>query len=117
MKVIIAGSRSCLEHGHVHNAIEDSGFEMDITEVVSGTARGVDQMGERWAIANRIPIRRFPADWEKHGRSAGFRRNIQMADYADALIAVWDGQSHGTQHMIRIAQEAGLRVFVYRFVP
>ena len=58
------------------------------------------------------PIKRFPADWENLGRGAGYVRNVQMAFYADALIAFWDGESRGTKHMIDIAKEKGLMVRV-----
>jgi hypothetical protein len=85
-----------------------------ISEVVSGGARGVDRMGEGYAHSRRwpIPVKRFPADWDRHGASAGFRRNLVMADYAQALLAIWDGESRGTAHMIKIAKEKGLQVVV-----
>ena len=111
MKTIIAGSREGISYDDVLKAIESCPWE--ITEVVSGKARGVDTMGEQWAKENNIPIKEFPADWKKLGRSAGYRRNEQMGDYAEALIAVWDGSSRGTKHMIDIANEKGLKVFVY----
>lgn len=113
MKVIIAGSRGIEDFTTISKAISNSGFI--ITEVVSGTARGVDKLGEKWAEKNRVPVKRFPADWNKHGKSAGYKRNKQMAEYADALIAVWDGESRGTGHMINLAREAGLSVYVYIF--
>lgn len=72
----------------------------DITEVVSGCARGADIGGERWAEKNGIAVRRFPADWEKHGKSAGFRRNTEMARYCDCALAFWKGQSPGTANTI-----------------
>lgn len=107
MKVIIAGSRGITEYEpfaeELDSLVEDEA--MSITEVVSGTARGVDQMGERWAKERGIPVKRFPADWERYGKSAGYRRNEQMALYADGLIAFWDGESRGTKHMIDLAKE------------
>lgn len=109
MKTIIAGSRSVTNYLAVKSAIEESGFE--ITEVVSGGAHGVDRLGERWANENNVPIRRFLPDWDKHGKPAGFIRNYLMAKYAEALIAVHDGSSRGTAHMIRAAQEKGLKVY------
>lgn len=109
-RTIIAGSRTITEWPIVESAIFDSGFE--ITEVVSGCARGVDALGEQWAKANGKPIKQFPADWKAHGKSAGYRRNMEMADYADQLIAVWDGTSAGTHHMIECANQKGLRVYV-----
>jgi hypothetical protein len=109
MKVIIAGSRDISDYELVVKAVEDSGFA--ITEVVSGTARGVDRFGERWARESNVAVKRFPANWDKYGKRAGFLRNVDMADYADALIAVWNG-STGTANMISLAKKRGLKVFV-----
>jgi hypothetical protein len=58
--------------------------------------------------------KRFPADWDRFGRSAGPKRNKQMAEYGDALIAVWDGESRGTKTMIEFARERGLQVYIHR---
>lgn len=115
MKVIIAGSRN-LELGvfSMRDIVNASGF--DITEVVSGTARGVDSSGEHWAEYHDIPVKRFPADWKRFGKSAGAIRNAQMAHYADALIAIWDGESRGTKNMIDIANKKRLKVYVQTIV-
>jgi glycerophosphoryl diester phosphodiesterase len=112
MIVIIAGSRDIEDYQVIKNAVELSQF--DITEVVSGGARGVDQTGEAWARKHNIPIKRFLPDW-KAGKSAGIMRNLQMSLYADGLIAVWDGVSRGTAHMIGCARRRGLKVFVYEY--
>lgn len=98
MKVIIAGSRGVTNPAAVKKAIADSGFT--ITEVVSGGARGVDRLGEDWALANNIPVKQFIPEWDERGRKAGIIRNLSMAEYADALVAIWDGSSPGTRHMI-----------------
>ena len=76
--------------------------------MVSGTARGVDSLGEAWAKHNNIPIKQFPADWTKHGKSAGYLRNQIMAEYAEACIVFWDGESKGAKHMFDIAVDKGL---------
>jgi len=110
MKVIIAGSREIFDYNIVKEAIEESKFE--ITEVVSGTARGVDSLGERWAYEHKIPVKRFPADWDKHGKAAGIIRNSEMANYGEALIAIWDGESRGTKNMIDTAKKKNLQVFI-----
>ena len=110
VKVIVAGSRSIADIKVVTQAIEESGFEVD--EVVSGTARGVDTIGEEWAKSKGIPVKKFPADWNGLGKRAGFVRNAEMADYADALVAVWDGKSRGTENMIEQAKKKGLKVYV-----
>lgn len=112
MKTIIAGSRSVDSLDLVAAAVESS--TLDVSEVVSGTAKGVDQLGETWATQNSIPIRRFKPDWKRFGRAAGLRRNEEMAAYADALIAVWDGKSRGTKHMIAAAEKQNLNVFVHK---
>jgi len=86
MRVIIAGSRSMTGAEEIATAITRSGFA--ITEVISGGARGVDTLEEAWARTHKIPIRRFPVQWQRYDKSAGFRRNEAMAHVADALIAV-----------------------------
>jgi len=111
MKVIIAGSRDITDYSTVKAAYLKSGF--DASEVVSGGARGVDYLGELLAKDFSISVKVFPADWNKYGKRAGILRNIEMAKYADALIAVWDGESKGTAHMISEAKKNNLKVFVY----
>lgn len=111
MKVIIAGGRDVTDYFAVKAAYIKSGFEAE--EIVSGGARGVDYLGEVFAKNAGIPVKRFPADWVTHGKRAGPIRNAQMAEYADALIAVWDGESKGTANMISQARKNGLEVFVF----
>ncbi len=84
----------------------------NITEVVSGCARGVDALGEEWAYKNHREVKLFAADWNE-GPSAGPQRNTRMANYADALIAVIQNASPGTSNMIAQARQKGLKVFVY----
>ena len=114
MKIIIAGSRDITDFDIICKAIITSNAKEKITELVSGTARGVDALGEKWAEIYHIPIKKFPANWNKYGKSAGYRRNEEMSEYGDALLAIWDGSSKGTQHMIDIAKEKGLKVYVYK---
>lgn len=109
MKVIIAGGRNIHDPYVVGLAATESGFH--ISEVVSGGAPGVDLRGEIWAEENGLPVKYFLADWSKHGRAAGPIRNRQMAEYADALILVWDGKSRGSADMLRWAKQYGLKVF------
>ena len=110
MRVIIAGSRTINDYSIVCAAIGCSFFP--ISEVVCGMARGVDLLGKQWAEEKGVPVKEFPADWNTHGKKAGYLRNVQMADYADALIAITSG-SPGTKHMIEIAKAKGLKTFVY----
>lgn len=110
MKVIIAGSRKIDSYDCVLGVVANSGFK--ITEVVSGAAKGVDSIGEEIAYNFGIPVVSFPAEWDKYGKAAGHIRNEQMAKYADALIAIWDGRSPGTKHMITVAKKLGLQVYL-----
>jgi glycerophosphoryl diester phosphodiesterase len=111
MITIIAGSRDNITYDDIEKAMKNCPWQ--VSEVVSGTARGADTFGEMWAMRNNIPIKRFPANWKKLGRRAGIERNKEMADYADALVAIWDGMSKGTQHMIKDAESKGLRVYIH----
>ena len=111
MNVIIAGSRSITDLSVIRKAVADSRFDIDI--IVSGCAPGVDSTAEALATELHAYIRRFPADWKKFGKRAGYLRNTQMAEYADALIAIWDGKSPGTKHMLNIAKKHDLEVHLH----
>lgn len=115
MKVIIAGGRDYTLTASDHDRLDKARVELPIVEVVCGCARGADTGGEEWATERGLPVKRFPADWAKYGRSAGPRRNQQMAEYADALIAFPGGK--GTADMIKQATDYGLNVLDWRESP
>ncbi len=119
MKIIIAGSRKGFTQGIVDAVMKQAIKQWDIRAqditVVSGCALGVDTYGIRWAEERGLPVMRYPADWDRHGKSAGTLRNIQMAAVADALVALWDGESPGTRHMVQEADKRGLRVYIHRY--
>lgn len=106
MRLIVAGSRGITDYTALQYAIAQSDF-IGIDEIVSGCARGVDTLGERWANESNIPIKEFRANWGRFGRAAGHYRNSEMAAYADAAIILWDGQSRGTLDMIDLMRRAG----------
>ena len=110
MKIIVAGSRSIIDYGAVVKAVIDSGFSLSM--VVSGGAKGADALGEKFATENNLQVKIFPADWKRYGRAAGPKRNKEMAEYADGLIAIWDGSSKGTKNMIREMEKLEKPVFV-----
>jgi hypothetical protein len=114
MRTIIAGGRDFLDYSLLTHTMLT--LEFEVTEIVSGKARGADRLGEMWAEVSNTPIKLFPADWQQHGKSAGIIRNIKMAQYADALIAFWDGESRGTKHMIDTAYKVTLKnILVIRY--
>lgn len=111
MKTIIAGGRDFKDDTLMHNILKNitNITEVtEVTEVVCGGAKGADALGKVWAHNNNIPVKMFPAVWDRYGKSAGYTRNVQMADYADCLIAFWDGKSKGTMHMIKEAKKRKL---------
>ncbi len=113
MKTIIAGSRGLNDYLALLNAIDC--IDWQITEVISGTCKGADRLGERWARKNKIPISRYYADWKRYGKKAGILRNITMVENAKALLALWDGESKGTEHIITFANALKLKVYIYEF--
>lgn len=98
----------------VQKAVERSQAFDRITEVVSGRARGIDQSGEQWAARRKIPIKKFPADWNKLGKAAGPIRNEQMGQYADAAIVIWDGISTGSRGMYEIMKKLKKPVLLFK---
>lgn len=103
--VVVAGSRDVQDEEFIFASLDSmrslfTANGLRIKEVVSGGARGPDKLGERWALARNIELRVMPADWDRLGKKAGVVRNAQMADYADAAIIFWDGESRGTANMI-----------------
>ena len=118
-KVIVAGSRGFSNYKLLKETCNNALREKKNTHnviIVSGHAKGADLAGEQYANEEKLDLEIFPADWKKYGKSAGFRRNEQMAEFADALIAFWDGKSNGTKHMIDIATEKGMNVKVVKYL-
>ena len=116
MKVIVAGSRDFEDYALLKKFLDKLViFRSDFTEIVSGTARGADKLGERYAQEHNLAIKRFPADWEKYGKAAGHIRNRQMAEYADACVVFWDGQSKGSANMVKVALELKLPLVIVNY--
>ena len=114
-KVIIAGGRNFNDYQLLCKTCDHMLSKQSDIEIVSGKARGADSLGERYAKERGYQVKEFPAQWDKFGKSAGYKRNAEMADYADALIAFWDNQSTGTNHMINLAKEKKIKVKVVNY--
>lgn len=115
MKVIIAGGRTFNDYQLLCEKCDHALSQQTEIEIVSGTANGADKLGERYAKEKGYSIKQFPADWNKFGKSAGYKRNEDMAKYGDALIAFWDGESKGTKHMIDLAKQYQLKIKVVNY--
>lgn len=140
MRIIIAGSRSITDYKCVEDAMFKSNAFSKVTEVVSGGARGVDTLAIDWAKKNGVPFKVMKAEWNKlnvpgavieinakdespgpeykyYNSRAGLQRNEEMGRYADALVAIHDGISTGTRHMIDFMKKLGKKVYVMTVVP
>ena len=108
MKVAVIGSRDL--------TVQDLGTYLprDMTEIVSGGARGIDACTREYALRSGMKLAEFLPDYQKYGRSAPLRRNLEIVSYADEVIAFWDGQSHGTRFVIEACKKQGKKVTVYR---
>ena len=115
MKYIIAGGRNFRDFPLLWDTCEKIIINDIDVEIVSGTANGADKLGEHYARLKDYPVKQFPADWSL-GKQGGYIRNAEMADYADVLIAYWDGESRGTSHMINLAKDKGLTVHVIQYL-
>lgn len=111
MKTLICGSRNITDYTLVETAVTRSGFA--ITSIISGGARGVDQLAEEYAKAHGLPIEIMVPHWKQLGRGAGVVRNREMLQEASQVIAIWDGRSRGTRNTIETAQKLGRQVYVH----
>lgn len=114
MKIIIAGGRDFNNYNILDKVISKIvNIEKDI--IISGAARGADSIGADWANKHSVPLETYPANWNRYGKSAGYIRNAEMGENADALIAFWDGKSKGTAHMIKTMKRNNKPYRVYDY--
>ena len=96
--------------------LENSANFKGITiKIISGMAKGADSLAIRYADEHKLTKILFPANWKAYPRIAGFLRNNDMLSIATHLIAFWDGKSSGTKHMIDIAQEKGIPIWIFKY--
>ena len=107
MKIAVIGSRGL--------KVNDLGkyLPVGVTEIVSGGAKGIDTCAREYALANGLKLTEFLPEYEKYGRGAPLKRNLQIIDYADEVLAFWDGQSRGTKFVIEHCKAQGKPVHVF----
>ncbi|MBL4559392.1 MAG: DUF2493 domain-containing protein [Labilibaculum sp.] len=116
MKIIIAGGRNFTDYQKLCKVCDQLLQDQTNIEIISGAYyKGADKLGEQYAKEKGYKITRFPANWNKYGKAAGPKRNEQMANYSDALIAFWDGESRGAKNMIQLARSNNLEVKICDF--
>ena len=111
MKVAVIGSRSLA----VQNLEEY--LPQGVTEIVSGGAKGIDTCAKEYACREGLKLTEFLPDYQRYGRGAPLQRNLEIIDYADEVIAFWDGQSRGTRFVIEECRKQGKKVIIYRQRP
>lgn len=125
VRVIVAGSRTfdnfSLMEKELMRYFKKNGLHRADVEIISGTANGADKLGEHFAEKYGLKLSKFPADWDKHGKSAGYIRNDEMAKYAieddnkGVLFAFWNNVSKGTKNMIDLAKKYKLDITIVSF--
>ncbi len=107
MRIAIIGSRSL--------TIKDFGLYLpkDATEIISGGAKGVDSSAREYALSHGLKLTEFLPEYDKYRRSAPLKRNIRIIEYADLVLAFWDGKSHGTKFVIDKCRKLGVPIKIY----
>ena len=117
-KLIVAGGRDFNDEQlliiELMNLV-DNELTNETVSIVSGMAKGADWLAYKFCMENQVKCYEFPADWDKYGKSAGFKRNDEMAKFSDGLLAFWDGESRGTKHMVYTMQSLGKPVWIVNY--
>lgn len=107
MKIAVIGSRNI--------TVENLGkyLPKEITEIVSGGAKGVDTSAREYALSNSIKLTEFLPEYSKFKKAAPLKRNLQIIEYADIVVAFWDGKSKGTKFVIDSCKKLNKKIVVY----
>ncbi len=119
VKVLVVGSRNFNDYGLLRKSLDGLLAGKTGIEIVSGGARGADGLAERYAREKGCGLKVFPADWDRFGKSAGYKRNAEMHKYISGFedrvcVAFWDGESRGTAHSFELARQYGNPLTVIR---
>lgn len=106
MKLAVIGSRDFNDYNLLKSELD----KIFITMIISGGAAGADDFSQRYAKENGLPILIFYPNWNKEGKSAGYKRNVKIIKACDEVIAFWDGKSKGTQHGINLAKDKKVKI-------
>ena len=119
--LIVAGSRSFIDYELMESKLNH--FLVNVSKpvvIIHGGARGADTLAGRYASEHKLECKVFPADWDTLGKSAGYVRNRRMHAYiANAsdrgCVCFWDGESRGTTHNFKLAEEFSNPLRIVRF--
>ena len=107
MRIAVIGSR------RLSVANLEKYLPSDVTEIVSGGAKGVDTLAREYALTHNLKLTEFLPEYDKFGRSAPLKRNITIIEYADLVLAFWDGKSRGTQFVIDNCKKRNIPVKMF----
>ena len=117
MKLAIVGCRDYVNHLEFYNSLQKLLSKIDFPDcIISGGARGTDEMARLWAREMVINYIEYPAKWGEYGKVAGYLRNKEIIEICDKLIAFWDHKSKGTEHSIKIAKENKKLIGIYNII-
>jgi hypothetical protein len=115
MKLAVIGSRSFDDYRILKTTLEPLIEQFKVTTIVSGGAKGADSLAEKFAKEHGLELNIFPADWDKHGKAAGYIRNVDIWNNSDLGVAFWDGESKGTAHSFQISKKQNKQLFVFDY--
>ena len=108
-RLLVCGSRTITDKNWIYSQIESYWYEhlacYSDPIMIEGAARGVDLIAKAYAVENDWKVEEYPADWEKHGRDAGYIRNDIMVKAADEVLILWDGERRGTKNDINLCKK------------
>ena len=116
IRLAVVGSRTFTDRKLCWKILDDLRTKYNITEIVSGGARGADSYGEAYSDYYHIKKTIFPAEWDKYGKKAGYLRNVDIIKNCDVCIAFWDGESRGTLHDLELCIKYNKICYVYNFI-
>jgi len=114
-RLAVVGSRDFDDFETFVLILDNLSRVLQIDAIISGGAKGVDSMAEHYAEVNGIPLQIFPAEWDKFGKSAGYKRNKTIWDNADMYLCIWDGSSKGTKHSIDMNKTSEKKMIIFNF--
>lgn len=114
-KVVVAGSRTFNDYEFLKEKLNKALSKKENVTIISGGARGADYLGEKYAKEYNLDLIICPADWDKHGKGAGYIRNKEMVAMADGVVVFWDGISKGTKHTMELSNSRGIPLKVYKY--
>lgn len=115
MNLGVVGSRNFDDYEKLKTTLDLLESQYHIGKIISGGAKGADQLAEKWAHEKCIPCEIYLPEWERYGKAAGIFRNKKIVSASDGIVAFWDGESKGTKNSIDLADTKNKLWSVIRF--